>query len=134
MRHVLLGFMLLVLLVSPSSAQTTVVINPTTVFFTPSTDHATVLSDGTAIVTRYELRLFLKGAASPVQVFSLGKPTPTADLITVTNPAWFTALALNAEAFAKVAAVGPGGEGVSSASGPFVTLGPPGAAGTPGLK
>lgn len=134
MRHVLLACMLLALLGSPAWAQTTVVTNPTTLFFTPSSNHTTVLSDGTALVARYELRLFLKGAALPVQVFDLGKPTPVADLITIVNPAWFTEIALNAEAVAKVAAIGPGGEGLSAASGPFVRLGPPGAPGAPGVK
>lgn len=59
----LLGF------ASVASAQTPV--NPRTVTFTPSTDHATV--------TSYEIAYFVTGATDPIQAaVDIGKPAPDA--------------------------------------------------------
>ena len=113
---------------APVSAQTKVVQNPTTVSFTPSPDHGTTLSDGTMIVTRYELRMFLVGQTVPVAVRDLAKPVPVSGTISVTNAAWFVPLAPNVELISRVAAIGPGGEGVSASSNPFAMLTAPGAA------
>src|SRR5260370_21566049 len=65
----------LILLSVPAAvhAQT---INPTTVQFTASPDHNATASDGTPVVSSYELEFYLIGAAQPFQVVSLGKPTP----------------------------------------------------------
>ena len=56
--------------VRDAAAQT---VNPTTAEFNPSPDH-NVVSNGTAVVTRYDLEFYIPGAASPFQVNSLGKP------------------------------------------------------------
>jgi hypothetical protein len=50
----------------PAFAQ--LVVNPTRVEFTASTDHADIVS--------YDLGYFAPGATDPVQVVNLGKPTP----------------------------------------------------------
>ena len=115
------------LLAAPVFAQG-LVTNPTKVVFTASADHALNGLDGQPLVTRYDLRMFLEGASSPVQVIDLGKPTPDAEnTITVENAAWFAAGALtpNVRHVAKVAAVGPTGEGLSGESNPFGTTAPP---------
>lgn len=112
-----------------------VAINPTTVQFTASADHNATLSDGTALLTRYELRFYASpNGTTPIATHDLGKPTPVSGVITVVNAAWFTALTANAENLAKVAAIGPGGEGLSGPSGPFVELGPPATAGAVVIK
>lgn len=53
-------------LASPASAQS--VVNPTTVTFTASVDHADISS--------YAIGYFAAGATAPVQEVDLGKPTP----------------------------------------------------------
>ncbi len=116
-----------------SVAQAQMVINPNTVEFIPSDEHNATLSDGTAKVTRYELRLYLKGAAQPFSAADLGKPTPVNDLIVATNPAWFVAGAMGQESVARVAAIGPAGEGLSDESNPFVRLAAPPKPGAPVL-
>jgi len=121
---------LFLFLASSVSAQT--VLNPTKVIFIPSADHnATV--DGVPLVARYELRHFLVGATSPVSVQDLGKPTPDAgNQCTVL----FTALPISStnKYFAKVAAIGPTGEGVSEASNNYFFVGPPAPGGKPGVS
>ncbi len=115
-----------------ASGQT--VTNPTRVEFVASADHAT-LFDTIPILTRYELRIFLNGATQPFTTTDLGKPTPGAgNLISVTNPAWFTALAMNSLYLARVAAIGPAGEGVSDASNFFGRVGPPVKPGVPVVR
>ena len=116
---VLLVIAIALFVVAPVSAQTKVVQNPTTVSFTPSPDHGTTLSDGTMIVTRYELRMFLVGQTVPVAVRDLAKPVPVSGTISVTNAAWFVPLAPNVELISRVAAIGPAGEAVSPNSNPF---------------
>lgn len=64
--------------VDVASAQSYVA-NPNTVEFIASPDHAITLQDGTILVAKYEFRVFLDGATSPVQVNDLGKPTPGAN-------------------------------------------------------
>ena len=128
-----IGAMLVgVLLVTATSASAQVVLNPTKVIFTASADHAAMLG-GQALVTRYEIRHFLLGASAPVSVEDLGKPTPDgANVITTT----FGALPLSttAQYIARVAAIGPTGEGVSAASvTTYFFAGPPRAGGVPAV-
>lgn len=108
-------------------------VNPTTVQFPPSADQTVLGLDGVALVTKYELRMFLEAdQATPISVTDLGKPTPGTDgTITVTNPVWFAGLTKNTRYVARVAAIGPTGEGVSAASNPFGMQGPPRAGGAP---
>lgn len=133
MRCLVLAACLLAV-VPPAGAQT-VVLNPQTVEFDPSADHnAFVLGTTTPMVTKYEMRIFLGAATQPVTTQDLGKPAPVNGKISITNRTWFLGLANNAAYTAKVAAVGPSGEGVSAASDPFGNLGPPGAPGKPVTK
>lgn len=136
MRRVFLFLALLALV--PVVAQAQVVLAPTTVEFTASADHNTLGLDGiTPVLTRYEMRHFLEGASEPVQVIDLGKPTPNGEnKIIATNAAWFAAAAIvpNVRYVAKVAAIGPGGEGVSDPSNFFGRLGPPMAPTAPALR
>jgi len=99
-----------------SSAVTVTVSNgtstTTTVIFQASADHNTG-------VTSYRLEIFANGAnpstATPVASSDLGKPTPAANGdITVDQTAFFNALAPGTYQ-ATVSALGPGGEGQSSA-------------------
>jgi hypothetical protein len=133
-RTAMCAVALLVLAAAPTWAQSGVVVNPKTVQFPPSADHDRLGLDGTPMVTRYELRMYLAtDTATVISATDLGKPTPTAGTISVTNPLWFSALTPNTKYIARVAAIGPTGEGVSDASGPFGMQGPPGKAGTPVL-
>jgi hypothetical protein len=126
----MLAACLLILVAATAGAQT-VAVNPNTVVFDPSADHNAVSAlTGLPLVSRYALRFYLPGATQPVQDQDLGKPTPGTDgKITITNRALFTGtpIALDTKYVAKVAAVGPAGEGVSAASDPFGNAGPPAA-------
>src|SRR5436190_12761252 len=87
-------------------------VNPTTAEFNASPDH-NVVSNGTAVVTRYDLEFYVPGAASPFQVNSLGKPNPNANnLIQVVLTSVLTAFPAPGIVYeSKVTAVGPGGVG-----------------------
>ncbi len=101
---------------SASSATATITVanplalRPSGVAFTPSVDHASV--------TRYELRIYASGAnplaATAIATSDLGKPTPdaTGD-ITVDRAAFFSNLPVG-NFVAAVAAIGAGGESVST--------------------
>jgi len=91
----------------------------TTVQFTASLDH-NVVFNGVPVLTRYDLRIYLQGATAPIANYDLGKPTPDANnQIIAVNPSWFVGLAMNVLHVARVAAIGPAGEGVSDPSLPF---------------
>ena len=112
-------------LAAPVAAQT--VVNPTTVVFTASADHATLGLDGQPLVTNYELRIYVQTplGQTPAFVSDIGKPTPgAANVISVLNAAWFTGLTPNVKYIARVVAIGPTGEGVSNDSNPFGNQGP----------
>lgn len=104
---------------------------PKTLQFTPSPDHGTTFSNGTAAVTRYEARAYEVSAPTVLvgTAKDLGKPAPVSGSITYDIQSWVATLPGMKELLVKVAAVGPTGEGVSAASNPFV---PPGAPGAPG--
>jgi hypothetical protein len=102
---------------STSSATSTITVTtstttpPTGVIFTASLDHAT-------LVTRYELRIYASGAdpntARPIATSDLGKPTPAANNdITVDRASFFSALGPS-NYVAAVAAIGSGGESIST--------------------
>lgn len=103
-------------------AQTAAVTDPRFVEFNASPDHNVNLSDGTAMVTRYELQFFQLGAAQPAQAIDLGKPAPDAtglirlDLTSLLS-SWPAAGVVYE---ARVVAVGPRGVGTSTPSNTFV--------------
>lgn len=103
------------------------VINPTRVQFTPSADHDLVLPDGTAMVTRYEVRVMAAGAAQPVSVLDIGKPPVAAGEVLQDMTSLIAALPFDPriQYTVIVAAIGPTGEGPSDPSGPFGHVGRP---------
>ena len=111
---------------SPASAQ---VVNPTAVEFDASADHNAVVLT-TPVVTNYELRIFKQTTPTVVDKrLNLAKPTPVAGKIIVINKAFFDSLTVG-EYIAKVAAIGPAGEGESTATAPFGRMTAPAAPGT----
>jgi hypothetical protein len=50
--------------------------DPNFLEFTASADHDALDSSGQPLVIRYDLLLYVVGSATPIQVVSLGKPTP----------------------------------------------------------
>jgi hypothetical protein len=114
----------------PAQAQ---VVNPRTVEFDPSADHSAVGSDSQPLVQRYDLQMFLVGAAQPFTTASLGKPAAQADgKIRVDFSTLVTPFPLADGSYvARVAAVGPTGSSASDPSNTFafqscaVTLGSP---------
>ena len=135
MRVAVLVALAVLLLAPVARAQTPVpvVINPTTVVIEISPDHNAVLSDGTPLLTRYELWTYLKGGEEPFQKWDVGKPTPVNGEIAVVNPAWLV-LKMNSEGYVRAVAIGIGGHNVSTPSGPFATVGPPAATPPPVLR
>lgn len=129
MKHWIVALILVTGLLAfalPTAAQT-VVVNPTTVEFTASADHNALGLDGVALISRYDMRIYIESGMTLVTTIALGKPTPLAGQISVTNAAWFSPLQPNTRMVAKVVAVGPTGEAASTASNPFGVAGPPAA-------
>lgn len=121
----------LFLLLMPAIAGAQLVINPTRVEFMVSADHGVVLPDNSPAVTRYEIRFFASGASAPQQVSDLGKPTPDGTgkaAVDITQTIVAFPISPTTQYTAKVAAIGPAGEGVSADSNPFVRAAPPQAA------
>jgi len=107
---------ILLSIVSPLAAQS--VLNPTTAAFTASTDHNTILQNGSPAVSRYELEFYLSGATAPFQTLPFGKPSPdgtgTIRVNFVTLPG--ASFPFGQTYTADVVAVGPGGRGTSTMS------------------
>lgn len=114
-------FFLFLLVANTVAAQT--VLNPTRVTFTASPDHNATVG-GIPLVDHYELRHFLSGANTPVQVQSIGKPTPNAQNVCTAGVTSLPVSSTN-QYTAKVAAVGPTGEGISTASNSYFFVAPP---------
>jgi len=128
--------LMFVLLLVPGSAfaQVPPVINPTGLTFTASPDQGKALPDGTKAVTSYAVRIEVVNAPGiTVASADVGLPTPDAsNTIQVTVPA-FATLGFG-QYLVHVAAIGPGGEGVSAPSDPFDVVTKPAAAGKPTVK
>lgn len=116
---------LLVFVAFANVASAQLVTNPRTVEFTPSEDHSRVTENGSQAVDRYELRIFLRGAAAPLTSVDLGKPTPDATNTIRLQPPVLIGLPFGSYV-ARVAAIGAGGEGVSDPSNPFDSILAPG--------
>jgi hypothetical protein len=102
-------------------------VNPTTIEFTPSVDHA-VAENGQSVVGSYLVELYTPTGTQAVASRDIGKPTPANNLITYTQLKTMYATLPVGNYVAKVAAVGPGGTTFGSASSPFsVTLRAPAA-------
>ncbi|HSK10487.1 MAG TPA: BACON domain-containing carbohydrate-binding protein, partial [Vicinamibacterales bacterium] len=103
-----------------AGAQTTVS-NPRIVEFDPSPDHGGVLSDGRPTVQGYELRVYQAGASQPFHRVNMGKPAVQSDgKLRYDFSSGLSAWPAPGGTYeARVAAVGPGGEGVSPLSNRF---------------
>ena len=100
------------------SAQT--VVDPRFVEFTPSADHNTNASDGTPLVQRYSLSVYVVGSSVAFDTMDLGKPTPSGGVIRVDFlPLLHTVPTPGVVFEARVTAVGPGGSTASSLSNGF---------------
>ena len=62
----------------PVAAQE-IIDSPNFAEFLPSTDHDTVLIDGTPAVTSYQLEIYAQGAGAPFTSIDIGKPPVDAD-------------------------------------------------------
>ncbi len=116
-----LAWLAVSLVARTAPAQTTVVVNPKTLTFTPSADQSAVLSDGRPAVDHYDFNVYSVGAAQPFQTTNIGKPAPASDgLIHYDFSAGISAWPLPGGNYeARVAAVGPMGNGTSAVSNPF---------------
>ena len=99
------------------------VVNPTSLEFAPSVDHNATASDGTPIVSRYDLGFYLQGAGSPFQTSSLGKPAPAGDGLVHVNLSTVTLPSPGIVYESRVTAVGPGGSTASTVSNTFMFSG-----------
>lgn len=125
-RCLLASLLLLGVVSTPATAQT--VINPRKVEFIASADHNTSVA-GQPAVASYELRWFASGASAPLSSASLGKPTPDGtQKIVVDITTLIVGIPIGDGYTARVAAIGPAGEGVSAPSNPFSVANPPRAA------
>ena len=132
MRRVL--FLVCALLVPVIAPAQTLVSPTSSVAFTPSSDHAALNEDGSAVVTAYELRVMrFDNQTALFFTYALGKPIPVSGEIIVGPISAFATLTRAVQYVARVAAVGPGGEGISELSAPFVyPYAPPAVPGGPG--
>ena len=96
-------------------------LNPSWVEFTPSPDDALTSADGRAIVSEYQLAIYVVGQSSAVRTISLGKPAVDpdnkvrVDFRSLMAP--FASVGVTYEA--RVMANGPGGSAVSAVSNQF---------------
>lgn len=109
---------LIALLTVTASASGQIVVDPRIAEFDASADHFAMLPDGTPIVTRYTLNIYMAGAAEPFHVVDLGKPAPQSDgKIRADFSQKVTAWPLPGGTYeARVAAVGPAGVSMSTPS------------------
>ena len=113
-------------------AQVVTVLNPTTVEFSASADHDT-------LVDTYELQLFAMAAdgsvaAAPESTTSLGKPPLDNQGKVIAKPALLLGIPIGRKFVARVAAQGPTGAGVSVPSNPFERRGTPASPGPPTIR
>lgn len=119
MRCILIVNVLALLTLMPAQLLAQAVTDPTQAEFIPSADHQATTTDGTPIVSGYDLEFYMLGAAAPFQTQALGKPAPESDgLIHV--PLTSTAMPTGVVFEARVRAVGPGGAGTSAPSNTFM--------------
>ncbi len=104
-------------LASNAAAQV-LVINPTKAEFNASADH-NLTENEIALVSSYELRVFVTCATVPLRVLNLAKPTPDANNLIIVDIVSLVRSLPVGDYFATVAVKGPGGESISTPSNPF---------------
>jgi hypothetical protein len=102
------------------------VTDPRSAEFVASSDHWATLPNGAAMVTQYNLEIYIVGSSEPYLVVSLGKPAPGADSkIRVSLIASLPSLPPPLSSYvARVAAIGQTGSGKSDFSNAFSFTGP----------
>lgn len=107
---------------SACTALAQTVTNPRIVEFTPSADHDVTLAGGQAAVSRYDVEVYMAGAAAPFHSVDAGKPAPDPDgkvrYDFLTRVAGWPLPGATYEV--RVSAVGPNGIGRSTPSNQFV--------------
>jgi hypothetical protein len=114
-----LAILIVAALASPSQAQ--VVSDPRIAEFDPSPDHWRTLDGGQPAVVRYDLGVYMCGAAEPFTTIDMGKPSPEGDgRIRFDFSASVAGWPLPGGNYeARVSAVGPEGSASSEPSNPF---------------
>jgi hypothetical protein len=104
-----------------ATAAAQVVSDPRIAEFDPSPDHWQSLESGEPAVVRYELGMYMLGAASPFATVDMGKPSPGADgKIRYDFASGVAGWPLTGGYYeARVSAVGPEGAALSDPSNPF---------------
>ena len=114
------AFVLLLVVWSAIALTAQTVVDPRFVEFAPSADHSTLAPDGTPLVQRYSLTVFVVGSTTPLDTMNLGKPTPSAGIIRVDFlPLMNTPPPAGVILEARVTAIGPGGSTPSAVSNQF---------------
>lgn len=122
MKHAL-GLVAVVFLSSPAFAQSPIPVTATSGVSFTDADHTALNADGIPAVTRYELRFIPPAGCAAVPTADLGKPAADGTGLILAKPiAAFGSLPANCVYTALLAAIGPGGEGVSAPSDPFVRV------------
>lgn len=134
-----MGSLLLLFLCANVARAQTPVTGTSGATFTASADHNALAADGvTPILTRYELRFTpnVPASCAAVAPVNMGKPTPNgSNVISVVPIVTLGTLPANCVYTAVEVAIGPGGEGASVPSDPFVRVVPkiPTAGGKPAI-
>ena len=114
------AFILFLVLATAAVLSAQTVVDPRYVEFSPSADHNTNASDGTPLVQRYSLSVYVVGSSVAVDTMDLGKPTPSGGVIRVDFLPLLHSVPTPGVVFeARVTAVGPGGSTASSLSNGF---------------
>ena len=120
-RYLVLVLVIGLALAGPAAAQSpTPVTASSGVRFDPSSDHGTLNADGTPKLSHYEWRYLPGGGCQPIAAVNVGKPAPVGGTILVQPLAGMGTLSENCTYTGVIVAVGPGGEGASTPSDPFV--------------
>ena len=114
------AFVILLVVASGIALTAQTVVDPRYVEFTPSADHNTLASDGTPLVQRYSLSVFVVGSSVAFDTMDLGKPTPSGGVIRVDFLPLLHSVPTPSVVFeARVTAIGPGGTTGSTVSNGF---------------
>ena len=114
------AFVILLVVAAGIALTAQTVVDPRYVEFTPSADHSALASDGTPLVQRYSLSVFVVGSSVAFDTMDLGKPTPSGGVIRVDFLPLLHSVPTPTVVFeARVAAIGPGGTTNSTVSNGF---------------
>lgn len=109
---------------SPARAQNPTPVSALSGVSWTDTDNSTLAADGvTPIIDHYELHFVPAAGCAAVALVNLGKPAPDVNGVQTMKPiAQLGTIPANCNYTGIIAAIGPGGEGDSPASAPFVRV------------